>query len=184
MSYPPPQPDPYQPDPYKSAPPPYGAPAYQVNPIQQPKKSKAGLIVGIILGVVLVLCVGCGAFGYFVLDWTGDKVQEIEDSLPSMGVVTGEGGGSHTVRYTVEGSGQTVITYALGTGGTESETVTLPWSKDITVESDSFAASVIALGGGTATKLDGCSITIDGKERRRNSATGTTAICTSVFVGG
>ncbi|BCJ71117.1 hypothetical protein CS0771_06610 [Catellatospora sp. IY07-71] len=175
MSYPPPQPDPYQ------SPPPYGVPAYQ-HPIQPPKKSKAGLIVGIILGVVLVLCVGCGAFGYFVLDWTGDKVQEIEDSLPSMGVVTGDGTGSHTVRYTVEGTGQTVITYSLGTGGTESETVTLPWSKDLTVASDSFAASVIALGG--SAKLDGCSITIDGKEQKRSSATGTTAICTTVFVGG
>ncbi|MEV4414163.1 hypothetical protein [Catellatospora sp. NPDC049609] len=179
MSYPPPY-DPNQPP----SPPPYGAPAYQVNPIQPAKKSNAGMIVGIILGVVLLLCVGCGAVGYFVLDWTGDKVQEIEDSLPSMGVVTGEGGGSHTVRYTIEGTGTTVVTWGLGTGGTESETATLPWSKEITVSSDSFAVSVIALGGGADTKLDGCSISIDGKEQKRASATGATAICTSVFVGG
>lgn len=181
MSYPPPY-DPNQAPP--PPPPPYGAPAYQVSPIQPPKKSKAGLIVGIVIGVVLLLCVGCGGVAWYVFDWTGDKVQELEDALPSMGVVTGDGqGGPHQVRYSVQGSGEAMITFSQGTGGTKSETVSLPWSTDLTVDSESFGLSVIVFGTGGSTDVEGCSIQIDGKVEEENKGTGNTVVCTALFVG-
>jgi hypothetical protein len=69
MSYPPP------PNPQ------YGGP---VPPPQQPVvKSKAGPIIGIILGVLLLGCIVCGgAFAYFTW-WANDKVNEIVDNLPT-----------------------------------------------------------------------------------------------------
>jgi hypothetical protein len=181
MSYPPPY-DPNQATPPPS--PPYGAPAYQPSPVQAPKKSKTGLIVGIILGVVLLLCAVCGVGGYYLFYKAGEAIEELPNMIPSVDVATGDSTGSHVVRYTVDGSGQAVITYAQGVGGTDTETVNLPWSKDITIDSDSFALSVIAFGApGGDGNVAGCAILVDGREKQRRDGSGSSATCITVFVG-
>ncbi len=75
MTYPPP----VNPD----STPQYGPPVPS-QPMQQPVvKSKAGPIIGIILGVLLLGCIVCGgAFAYFAW-WSNEKVNEIVDNLPT-----------------------------------------------------------------------------------------------------
>ena len=68
MSYPPPA----------SPPPPHQPPS----PIPV-AKSKAGPIVAIILGIIVLMCLVCGAgFAYFTW-WANDKANEIIDSIPT-----------------------------------------------------------------------------------------------------
>lgn len=67
MSYPPPSPQ-------------YDAP---VPPVPQPKRSNTGTIVGVIVGIVLLACLGCGgAIAYFAW-WANDKANEIIDNIPT-----------------------------------------------------------------------------------------------------
>ncbi|MFC7247481.1 hypothetical protein ACFQO7_33895 [Catellatospora aurea] len=196
MSYPPPydpnqaQPPAYNPN--QPPPPPYNPnqpPAYSAagygSPVQPPKKSKTGLIVGIILGVVLLLCAVCGVGGYYLFYKAGEAIEDLPDMIPSVGVATGDPTGSHSVRYAVEGTGQAMITYSEGPGNTQTETVTLPWTKNFTLNSDSFGLSVIAFrspgGDGNVT---GCSISVDGTERQKRDGSGGAATCISVFVAG
>ncbi|GAA1374211.1 MmpS family transport accessory protein [Catellatospora chokoriensis] len=202
MSYPPPyDPNQAQPpayDPNQPSPPPwqpnqppaygtpaYGTPAYQPSPVQPPKKSKTGLIVGIILGVVLLLCAVCGVGGYYLFYKAGEAIEDLPNMIPSVGVATGDATGSHSVRYAVEGTGQALITYSEGPGKTQNETVTLPWTKNFTLNTDSFGLSVIAFRspGGDAN-VTGCSISVDGTERQKRAGSGSSATCVSVFVGG
>ncbi|WP_144121791.1 hypothetical protein [Catellatospora sichuanensis] len=198
MSYPPPydpnqaQPPAYNPNqppppPYNpnQPQPPYGAPAYQASPVQSPKKSNTGMIVGIILGVVLLLCAVCGVGGYYLFYKAGEAIEDLPNMIPSVGVATGDATGSHSVRYAVEGTGQALITYSEGPGNTQSETVTLPWTKNFTLNSDSFGLSVIAFRStGSDSNVTGCSISVDGTERQKRDGTGTSATCISVFVAG
>ncbi|MBV1849755.1 hypothetical protein [Catellatospora tritici] len=180
MSYPPPY-DPNQAQPQQ--PPQYGQYGAPISPIQQPaKKSNAGMIIGIIVGVVLLLCAACGIGGWILYNKASDKAQEIVDSLPSLGVETGTPGDSHSIHYTVEGSGEALITWNAGTGSPESETVTLPWSKTVVVDQDTFAVSVMAFGRGADTKLDTCTISIDGTEKKRNTGSDVTVVCTAIFM--
>ncbi|WP_155374120.1 hypothetical protein [Catellatospora vulcania] len=193
MSYPPPYdpnqptPPPWQPNqpqqPYGT--PAYGTPAYQPSPVQPPKKSKAGLIIGIIVGIVLLLCAICGVGAYYLYNKADEAIQDLPDMIPSVGVATGDATGSHSVRYAVEGTGQALITYSEGPGNTQSETVTLPWTKNFTLNSDSFGLSVIAFRApGGEANVTGCSISVDGTERQQRDGTGTSATCISVFVAG
>ncbi|MBV1848512.1 hypothetical protein [Catellatospora tritici] len=65
-------------------PPPYPTqPQYPTQPIAPPKKSKAGLIIGIVV-VVLLLCIG-GVVGVFFLakDKVEDAVQDVNDAVAS-----------------------------------------------------------------------------------------------------
>lgn len=197
MSYPPPydpnqaQPpayDPNQPTPAPYHPnqplPPYGAPGY-ASPVQPPKKSNTGMIVGIILGVVLLLCAVCGVGGYYLFYKANEAIEELPNMIPSVGVATGDATGSHSVRYAVEGTGQALITYSEGPGNTKSETVTLPWTRNFTLNSDSFGLSVIAFRSpGSDANVTGCSISVDGTERQKRDGTGSSATCISVFVAG
>src|SRR5262245_61378149 len=55
--------------PYAPPPPPPGAPYADPGVGQPPaKKGKAGKIIGIIAGVVVLLLIACGVIGYFALD--------------------------------------------------------------------------------------------------------------------
>ncbi|WP_212827664.1 hypothetical protein [Catellatospora sp. TT07R-123] len=181
MSYPPPY-DPNQAQPPQ--PPQYGQYGAPVSPIQQPaKKSNAGMIIGIIVGVVLLLCAACGVGGWILYGKAKDKAQEIVDTFPTMDVETGKPGGSHSVHLAVEGSGKTSITWNAGSGGPQTETVTLPWSKDITVDQDTFAVSVMAFDTlDDSTKFESCSISIDGTERKRNDGNDISVVCTAIFM--
>lgn len=187
MSYPPPY------DPNQAQPPQYGAPvppnfppAYG-QPVPPPvkKSGRTGLVIGIILGVLLLVCVVCGGGALWFINKANDKITEIENTLPSFGVSTGSPGstGPHTVRFAIEGSGEALITWSRGTSGTDSDTVTLPWTKEITVDRDTFGVSLIAFGRGDGTKVDGCSIAVDGKELKKSAGSGLSAVCTAVFVG-
>src|SRR5689334_20615370 len=106
MSYPPPSsPEPPQygaPVPPSFPPAPPGQPGYAQpgygQPLPPPKKSKAPMIIGIIAGVVVLICVVCAGGFYFLADKASDKVDEIQSSL---GVTTGEKADSHTIRYEI-----------------------------------------------------------------------------------
>ncbi|GAA1409618.1 hypothetical protein [Catellatospora coxensis] len=196
MSYPPPydpnqaQPPAYNPN--QPPPPPYNPnqpPAYSAagygSPVQPPKKSKTGMIVGIILGVVLLLCAVCGVGGYYLVYKANEAIEDLPNMIPSVGVATGDATGSHSVRYAVEGTGQALITYSEGPGNTQTETVALPWTKNFTLNSDSFGLSVIAFSApGGDGNVTGCSISVDGTERQKRDGSGSSATCISVFVAG
>ncbi|WP_117211590.1 MmpS family transport accessory protein [Allorhizocola rhizosphaerae] len=155
-----------------------------VPPPPTPKKSNTGLIIGIILGVVVLVCVGCGV-GVWALGWWAEKkTNEILDQLP-----TGEAlppaaqAGSHTVRYEVEGSGEALLNWARGTGGQDSENAQLPWTKEIVVNDDNFGLLVSAVPRGKDTTVKSCRILIDGQERKKVEPKSGAAICTFTFVG-
>ncbi len=174
MSYPPPaqppQPPPYQPPP--------------TQPMQQPVvKSKAGPIVAIILGILLLICLVCaGGFAYFTW-WANDKANEIIDSIPTDFPTAAQNKtGPHKVRYEVTGTGEATITWAKGGGGQGVETVKLPWSVEITVNRDSFGAQVIAVPRGEGTQLDSCRLEVDGAERKTVKFTSKTLNCSYTHV--
>jgi hypothetical protein len=152
------------------------------------KKSSTGMIIGIIAGVLALVCLICAGVGIYLYHAANSKLQEIGNTFPTAFSTTGtnssSAAGSHTVRYEIAGSGEALITWARGTGGTDSATATLPWSKDITVNDDTFGVSIIAFGRSTDAKVEYCRISIDGTEKRKADATGgKSAICTATFVG-
>ena len=191
MSYPPPSsPEPPQygqpiPPSFPPAPPGppgqpgYGQPAYG-QPMPPPKKSKAGMIIGIIAGVLVLVCIVCGIGAYFLFNEASDKVDEIQASL---GVTTGEKADSHTVRYEIGGTGAALVTFSQGSGSTTSEEAQLPWTKEFVITDDSFGGVLSVLGRDSS--LDDqqvtCKVLIDGKVKSTRSGT-KSAMCTVVFV--
>ncbi len=156
-----------------------------IPPPQPVHKSKAGLIIGIILGVLLLACVGCGA-AVLGLGWLADKkANEIIDQLPSGEARPPAGqAGSHVVRYEVDGTGKAYIAWALGKGSQDSETAQLPWNKEITVDEDNFGLLVTAIPDADADTVKSCRILVDGKEQRKNDAKGgLLASCAFTYVG-
>lgn len=154
---------------------------YAPTPPPAPKKSNVGLIVGIILGVVLLACLGCAGAFYAAGWWATDKVDEIVENLP-----TGEvqvPAGSHVVRYEIEGTGRAWINWARGTGGQDSDTTDIPWSKEITVNADNFGVLVSAIGRGEGSEVKSCRLLIDGVEKKRAEAKNGLAQCGFTFVG-
>ncbi|MEV4416274.1 hypothetical protein [Catellatospora sp. NPDC049609] len=75
MSYPPPAPD--YPPPYPGQPAPY-------TPAPAPKKSRVGMWVAIVIGVLIVCCGGGGIGAYFFFKDTADKIEgEIDGIIAS-----------------------------------------------------------------------------------------------------
>ncbi|MBB5871523.1 hypothetical protein F4553_004902 [Allocatelliglobosispora scoriae] len=170
-SFPPQQPPPGQPG--------YGQPAYG-QPVPPPKKSKAGMIIGIIAGVLLLVCALCAGGFYFLYDTASDKVDEIQSSL---GVTTGDKADSHTITYQVGGTGAARVTWSKSSGSTESEDAQLPWTKEFVITDDSFGGvlSVIGRDSSLDDQQVTCKVFIDGKEKSSRSGT-KSAMCTVIFV--
>jgi hypothetical protein len=186
MSYPPPsdgnQPPQYGPPPVSpvqpgNAPvqPGYGQPA----PIQPVQKSKAGPILLIIGIIVLVVCIGCAVGGFVLFNRASDKVDEIKSSL---GVTTGDGSGSHTIRYEVSGTGSVKVTWTDTDGTPHAEPgSSLPWSKDQTLTGDGMALLVSAINTENVDSNLTCTIFVDGKQVKTQSGS-TFVLCSQVFV--
>ncbi|MDR1802203.1 MAG: hypothetical protein LBQ94_01225 [Treponema sp.] len=78
------------------------------------------------------------------------------------------GGGSYTIKYEVSGTASSAtVAYSNESGGAASETVSIPWTKTITVPNSTVAVacSVAVSGSGT---LSG-KIYVDGKEKASGS---------------
>lgn len=85
---------------------------------------------------------------------------------------------SHSVTYRVEGTAKFAsVVYRNGQGGTEQETVAVPWQKDFTIPGGQFvyisAQNELSEGGITA------SIVADGKEFKRSESYGGYKIATA-----
>jgi hypothetical protein len=155
-----------------------------------PKKSNTGLIIGIIAGVVLLICVAVvGATFAFGL-WAKDKAQEAIDdaaaNLPTAAPTKPDNGGNgtgatHTVRYEVEGSGEAFLNWGKGTGGQESKNTTLPFSTELTIKADHFGAIISAIPRGKDTSVKSCRILVDGKEIKKVEAKSGLVTCTATF---
>ncbi|WP_213452768.1 MmpS family transport accessory protein [Rhizomonospora bruguierae] len=176
----------YAPPPGYPPTPEYGAqPGYPPVPgapgVQPPKKSKAPMIISIVVGVVLVLCLGCVGAGYLWFKQAKDTLESLPTAPPTFDLPTGgpgteSGGGSgtgsgKTVRYEVTGSGEATVTYAGSDGHIKQEKVTLPWSKEVTAANDFFFASLVVLQLGENKTL-GCKVSADGKEIRSKESQG------------
>ncbi|HEX6683771.1 MAG TPA: MmpS family transport accessory protein [Candidatus Limnocylindrales bacterium] len=150
-----------------------------------PKKSNTGLIVGIILGVVLLICGGTIGATFALGMWAKDKVEEAVDNLPAIETQPPATGttGSHTVRYEVEGSGQATLNWGKGTGGQEGVTTDLPWSTEITVKADNFGLIISGVPRSKDTSVKSCRILVDGKEVKKVEAKNGFATCTFTYVG-
>lgn len=156
---------------------------------EPPKKSKAPLIIGIVIGVVLLLCVGCGGVGYYVYNRAQETVNSLPTARPtvdlpnqdptdpqtSSGPDTGTG---KTVTYEVTGTGEATVTYTGSSGHVEQEKVTLPWTKQVTAADNFFLANVLVLQTGDDKALS-CKVSADGKELRSRSGKGVVS-CTGI----
>ncbi|HZM75536.1 MAG TPA: MmpS family transport accessory protein [Candidatus Limnocylindrales bacterium] len=155
----------------------------------QPKKSNTGLIVGVIVGVVLLICVGVVgatfAFGLWFTDRAQDALDEAVAPLVSAAPAqpnNGNGNGAaHIVRYEVEGSGEAFLNWGKGTGGQESKNTSLPFSVELTVNADHFGAIVNAIPRGKDTAIKSCRILVDGKEIKKVEAKNGFVTCTATY---
>jgi len=150
------------------------------------QKSKAGPIIAIIAVVLLVLCLGCGGGAWYFFYKAKKTVEDVVNNLPSSGPDApknnNNGSTTHTVKYAVTGTGKAQIIYAKGSGGQEVVTVDLPWSQEITVNAKNFGLTVIAVPEKDST-LDGCSITIDGAQKKTGVFQNNTLNCSYVYLG-
>jgi len=154
------------------------------------KKSNTGLIIGIIAGVVLLICVGVVGATFAFGMWAKDKAQEALDNaaanLPTGAPAQPNNGGNgtgatHTVRYEVDGSGEAFLNWGKGTGGQESKNTNLPFNVELTVNADHFGAIVNAIPRGKDTTIKSCRILVDGKEIKKVEAKSGFVTCTATY---
>jgi Mycobacterium membrane protein len=174
MSYPPPG----EPQP--------GQPVSPVQPMQPVHKSKAGPIIAIIAAVVLVICLGCVGGAWYFGFWFQKKAEEIVNSIPTDyptndAAKPGNNSSPHTIRYEINGSGRALVNWAQESG-LGSEEVDLPWSKEITVNRQSFGAQVFAIPKEKDTTVESCRISVDGVEKKKANFANSTLICSYVYV--
>lgn len=163
---------------------PQPVPPYAPQPVQ---KSKAGPIIIIIAVIALLACLGCGGFAAYTFWWAGERVEDAIEAIPTDFPTLAPDGnetGPHAVKYEVNGTGKMTVTWARGTGGTDSETVDLPWSKEITVTRDNFGVSVTGYSPDTGPVDADCAISVDGSERVREQAANDTLFCAYTYVSG
>lgn len=170
-------------------PPPGGYPGAPGMPgMGPPKKSKTPMIIAIVVGVALLLCLGCGGGGYYLYNQSQDIVDSLPTTAPTADLPTQKPSGDPTgpsssgsgkvIRYEVSGSGQASITYTGGDGKVVQDDVTLPWTKEVTTQENFFLASVIVLQLGGKNNLT-CTVSSDGKELRTRTSTGVVT-CTGI----
>jgi hypothetical protein len=162
------------PGPPAGPPPPYpgGAPYGQVPP---GRKTPIGLIVGIVVAALVVLCCCAGVGAAFM-------ISQFDDASPFPGpastapLPTPGRTNANTVRFEVETAGGreiTFLTHSDGRGGNQRETsVRSPWSLEVPC-CDELNYSVVAVAAGPgATELT-CRILVDGKEEVAETGAGT-----------
>jgi hypothetical protein len=151
----------------------YGPPA---------KKSGAGLWIAIGAVVLLLVCVLCGGLGWWVYSQSPDAI----DSPPTSTTSSKPPAGAHTVVYRVTGTGQAAVTWSEAGpgGGVDQETVTLPWSVELSSDRESIGLTVIAVARSDDAKLEKCVISVDGRELNSVEASGTqrTLTCFAFFM--
>jgi hypothetical protein len=132
-----------------------------------PKKSRAGLWIGIGAVVLLLLCVLCGGLGWLVYQQSSEST----DTLPGTSASSAGPAGAHRVRYEVTGTGQAAITWSKTdqSSGVDQQTVTLPWSIELGTDRETLGLTIIAAVRGEGT-LNECTISVDGRELASKSA--------------
>lgn len=154
------------------------------------KKSNTGLIIGIIAGVVLLICAGVVGATFALGLWVTDKAEEALDQAVALASAVpappdngnaNATGATHTVRYEVEGSGEAFLNWGKGTGGQDSKNTTLPFSTEISVKADHFGAIVNAIPRGKDTTIKSCRILVDGKEIKKVEAKSGFVTCTATY---
>jgi hypothetical protein len=153
------------------------------------KKSRTGLIVGIIVGVVVLICVGVVGATFALGAWFTTKAQDALDQAVAQASLEpappngANGAITHTVRYEVDGDGEAFLNWGKGTGGQESKNTGLPFTIELPVTANHFGAIVSAVPRGKDTTIKSCRILVDGKEIKKVEAKNGFVTCTATYPG-
>jgi hypothetical protein len=167
------QPQPGQPvPPGQYSQPQAGRPGQPVPPGTPVKRSKTGLIIGIVL--VLLLCCGGVAVGGVFLVLRAKNGLEQAGQLPDLPTATAPspnpGDGMVTVVYEVTGTGAAQIEYNdEGVTLKREHDVALPWRKEMTLPKTTLFR-VKGYFEGTDSGDISCTLTIDGQVKQRMSS--------------
>jgi len=147
----------------------YGAQA----PAAGPKKMSVGLIIGLVVGGIILLCCISGVVVALIIGAKVSDNNESDSAPPVPGLNEAE---ARSVRYEVNGGGKlTFLTYSDGRSGhgpKSGESLTLPWSAEVPC-CDDFDYAVVAVpeGGLTGGPLT-CRILVDGTQVDEETASG------------
>lgn len=148
---------------------------------QPPQKSRLGMVLGIVAGVLLLACItGGGATWWIYNRVAADNPTRVPPLTYSE--VRGERAPTHTVRFLISGSGQVKITWSSGDGtATETVEASLPWQKWVTVEGNNFRAFAIVQGVGSRQNVQLCNVAVDGWTAALVQGDGTSVVCATHF---